>query len=298
MSIVCTEVKDSELVRKAAYNGTSKFVHATIDPSSVHNLSFPEHYKFGKCFLPRKYATLAERIHNFSVRPDDIWIVSFPKVGSTWVHNIVWLLKNNLDFSAPAVKPSDNFFEFATLFEEANGNVEFQKFIEKLDGLIDEYEKLPSPRIFKSHLHAYLLPKGLWEIKPKIIYVTRNPKDAAISYYHDVRNGIASYTPTIDEFFEVFLNGCTTFSSFHEHLLSFWQLRHLDHILFVTYEELSANQFGGVKRISDFLKCSFGDEQLQQVVDHVSFGNLRQKVAIVYDGAHQINATKPDPHFE
>jgi hypothetical protein len=33
-------------------------------------------------------------------------------------------------------------------------------------------------------LPASLLPEQIWEKKPKIIHVSRNPKDVAVSFYH------------------------------------------------------------------------------------------------------------------
>lgn len=51
------------------------------------------------CLLVRKYQQFAERIRDFVVLPDDIWIVTYPKGGTTWAQEMIWLLANNLDFA-------------------------------------------------------------------------------------------------------------------------------------------------------------------------------------------------------
>ena len=38
----------------------------------------------GNVWMPKKYRAAAEKIYNFEVKEDDIWIVTFPKCGTTW----------------------------------------------------------------------------------------------------------------------------------------------------------------------------------------------------------------------
>lgn len=51
------------------------------------------------CLMIRKYQMFAEKIRDFVVYPDDIWILTYPKCGTTWTQEMVWLLANNLDYS-------------------------------------------------------------------------------------------------------------------------------------------------------------------------------------------------------
>lgn len=52
--------------------------------------------------LPYCTTTLFRRYEqdllDFEVKPDDIWIASYPKSGTTWTQEMVWLICNDLDF--------------------------------------------------------------------------------------------------------------------------------------------------------------------------------------------------------
>lgn len=85
MSIICTNVENSPYLKKIVCDKRPGFVRATMDPAT-NQLPFPADYKYFSCFPPRKYAEWAQRIQNFKVRPDDIWVVGFPKTGDNFVH--------------------------------------------------------------------------------------------------------------------------------------------------------------------------------------------------------------------
>ena len=47
--------------------------------------------------IPRIFAkSMADRVYNFGVREDDIWVVSFPKTGTTLTLEMVWMIVNNM----------------------------------------------------------------------------------------------------------------------------------------------------------------------------------------------------------
>lgn len=65
-----------------------------------------------KYFFPFKYKQEAESYYNFEARPDDIWVVTFPRSGTTWTQELVWLVANNLDFDTAREIPLTQRFPF------------------------------------------------------------------------------------------------------------------------------------------------------------------------------------------
>ena len=73
------------------------------------------------------------------------------------------------------------------------------------------FDSFPAPRVFKTHLPYDLVPKPRDQAtKPRYIYVMRNPKDTAVSYYHHYQIFLPVLRATHlswDEYFELFIKG-------------------------------------------------------------------------------------------
>lgn len=243
--------------------------------SECQRIPFLKDFHFEPCYLYKEFQIYADAIRNFKVRKDDVWILSFPKTGTTILSNIVSQLTQGLDFTRD-VFGNRNTYGLEIIYMNIPGKP--SNYSEKMDWL-NGLNSAPSQRIFKSHLPPQLLPVDLWKIQPKMIYISRNPKDVAISMYYMFRNIFNDKSLSFhskEEYFDRFLNGDCLFGPYDTHVSSFNQFRSLDDFLFLTYEDLLADRFQTVKKISEFLECKYSDEDLEKLAAFISFDNMKQ----------------------
>lgn len=55
------------------------------------------------CVLTSRYSKFADKIRSFEIYSDDIWVLSYPKTGTTWTQEMVWLICNNLDYKGAEI---------------------------------------------------------------------------------------------------------------------------------------------------------------------------------------------------
>ena len=57
-------------------------------------------------YLPKHFESMAEDIWNFKLRKDDIFIVTYPKCGTTLTQELMWQIANNVQVESEISKLS------------------------------------------------------------------------------------------------------------------------------------------------------------------------------------------------
>lgn len=201
--------------------------------------------------IGRKLLTFGPPGRNIEVINDDIYIVSYPKSGNTWVR-----------------------FMIGNLYSKKNA-VTFSNLEEKVPDIYQNparsLKKLMRPRILKSH--EYLDPRY-----GKVIYIVRDPRDVAVSYYHYlIKMRIITEDYPMITYIDRFIRGeLDTFGSWHDHVGG-WigARRHRCDFLLLFYEEMLDNPVEELKKIAEFLECPATDEQLKTAVALSSSDHMR-----------------------
>nr|XP_054767555.1 sulfotransferase 1C2A-like [Lytechinus pictus] len=114
----------------------------------------------------------------------------------------------------------------------------------------------------------------------QVIYVARNPKDTAVSYYHFCR-----YIPILptyeswDVFFEEFLANRAPQGSWFENVLPWWRKRNHPNVLFLKYEDMKKDLTGAVRQIAEFMGKSPSDDVIAKIAEASTFKAMKNNPA-------------------
>ena len=211
--------------------------------------------KFSPCFN----TDLADAL-TYEARPDDLFIVTYPKNGTTWTQIIVSLILHNDEM--PEEYEKEGIWKLSP-FLEANGK----------QAAIDAKR----PCAIKTHLSYELHPK---HPDAKFICVMRNAKDACVSffYHHKMFKAYEIEGMDFHSFFPFWLKGEVECGDYFDFILSWWNQRDNPNILFLFYENMKSDPTGSVLTIAKFMGQEYADrvtansnEILIKVVQKSSF---------------------------
>ena len=243
--------------------------------------------------MPRFYEPITESIRNFEVRPDDIWIITYPKCGTTWTQEIVWHIINdvNKDLGKLPLYARTPFLEFEGIHSQENSEYALRLFSPETEGKktammkrifhesVDVTRNHPSPRIIKSHMPLEFLPGNLLDTA-KVVYVCRNPKDTCVSYFHfmtKVFDHVYQYKGTFDQYIDLFMNGGLEYGNYFDHLKTAWKCRNHPNMKFIWYEDMRKDSPKEVADLARFVNRPLSEAKIEELVEHLKFSNMKER---------------------
>ncbi|XP_038654719.1 LOW QUALITY PROTEIN: amine sulfotransferase-like [Scyliorhinus canicula] len=208
-----------------------------------------------------------DQMENYDVRDSDVFVVTYPKSGTIWMQNIIKHIYMDGDLQT----------------EECELSYSVVPWLEITHNKINTDDR-PSPRLFFTHLPYQLIPKALKNKKTKVIYVYRNPKDVAVSYYHFHK--FANYLETPENFgtfLQTFLNGQVVNDCWFNHVRNWYNHRHEFNIMFHSYEEIIKDLRVAVLKFSNFLGRSLDNKHVDIIVERSTFKNMKSNPKSNYE---------------
>jgi len=194
---------------------------------------------------------IQKRISKVLTIDDLVFLVSYPKSGNTWLRFLLGTLCQNEKIDWLNVNDLVPYISSCS-YEQVMG--------------------LKQPRIIKSHRMYDKRYK-------KVIYVIRDVRDVAVSYYYWFLKRRKDFNDTFNEYLEKFVLGkLDGFGNWKNNIQS-W-LENKDKVeqgfMWLKYEDLKKDTFKEVKNILKFLSLHKSNEEIQQAIQWSSFENMKE----------------------
>ncbi|KAL4225544.1 sulfotransferase [Mactra antiquata] len=198
-------------------------------------------------------------LKDFKFMDGDILLCSYPKSGTTWTFEILTMLLNG---SANVSVPS----KINTMLEATCS--------EEIDQLCS------APRLLNTHLPYRRIPSDLCNKKVKIVFVVRNPKDTAVSFYNMISAfKHYNYSGKFENWLPLFCNGGLAYDTYMKYLKDWdtiWSSKKHD-MTVLYFEDLKQDTLSGVQQLIKFLNIQLDEEIQQQIADKCQFKEMKSR---------------------
>ncbi|XP_068919844.1 sulfotransferase 1A1-like isoform X2 [Petaurus breviceps papuanus] len=215
--------------------------------------------------LIKYFAEALEEMKDLQVWPDDVLISTYPKSGTTWVSEILDRIYHWGDQEKCQQAPIFHRVPF----------LEFK--VPEFPSGMEVLKETPAPRLLKTHLPLSLLPQALLDRKIKIIYMARNAKDVAVSYFNFYKMAKVHPDPgTWEDFLETFMTEKVSYGSWYQHVKEWWELRKQYPLLYLFYEDMKKDPKREIQKITEFVGQPLPEDILDQIVQQTSFKKMKE----------------------
>jgi hypothetical protein len=188
---------------------------------------------------------------NATLFPDDVFLVSYPRSGNTWLR---FLVGNLIHPETPVT--------FANI----------EAFVPSIYVNRDtQLRALPRPRVLKSH-------EAFFGKYRRVIYIVRDPRDIAVSYYHyQIKYRQLPSGFPLEEFVPLLLvdNFEGLYGPWADHVMSWLAMRDTrDAFLLLRYEDLMENPARELAKVAAWLGIPADPERVRQAVERSSANRM------------------------
>jgi len=180
---------------------------------------------------------------------NDIFLVSYPRSGNTWMR---YLLANIL-------RPDCDWH------------------IKNLNDVVPDIYQVSiknytGSKIIKSH-------EPYTEDYPKVIYMYRDGRDVAVSYYNLSKTAFG-YSGSFDDFLLAMLTGCSevAYGSWQDHVAGWLDAQKDGNIFYIKYEELYDNTVETIMKLGDFMGKEISKDQILSAIEKSTFNVQKEHV--------------------
>lgn len=212
----------------------------------------------GIAWGPPSTVELVEAVKDFPLDPRDVMVTGFPKSGTNWVQI---MLANMWDDWGPYVLtgsrrvPSIEFIGDGT------------------DGYDIAVSSDP-PRLMKNHLDATRMPRHWRASGARTVYLTRNPFDVCPSFFRQLQIPWLEFDADWDAWVDRFIRGDTLYGGWAHHVRSWHKYGLAENVHHVSYEAISRDPFGEMRKVVDFLGKPVSDARFEEVVTNALRENM------------------------
>lgn len=218
------------------------------------------------------------RWRNFESRPNDIFVCTPAKCGTTWVQTIVANMIHPEGVPVPIFQLCP-WIEANFLSEEI---------------MHESLKAQTHRRMMKSHTAADGIP---WFPESKYIFVARDGLDAFMSWANHVERmkhldeinkraaaaGIPQMPDLGDGIHDFFKQWVADEGRFFQIIASYWVRKSQTNLMMLHYNDLKKDLAGEVRRIAKFLDIELSDQHFADVVERSSFTYMREHPEMLGD---------------
>jgi hypothetical protein len=204
------------------------------------------------------------RGHEYQARPEDVFVVTQMKCGTTWMQHVVYEVLN---------RGNGNLVDTGSTLYAVAPWIESEKTVPVEEAPLLGSER-PS-RVIKTHFPVSLCP---YDERARYIYVVRHPASCFASCVDFVGTNIGAMAPTRPVVEQWFCSDAMWWGPWPDHVLGWYRrAQTADNVLFVQFETMRKDLPSVVRQVADFLGMQpLTDDEVERIVHKCSFNYMQE----------------------